>query len=108
MRKENYKNSYLYPRKDHYYNYAKYALIKIQFPTSFIYADDNRPDDDSVVSLAYNPTFLFDMINTLMRQNKIIGKKVPFKINDAFAENNKKILNKPEYMRFFDKVRLMI
>jgi hypothetical protein len=100
--------SYLYPRKDHYYNYAKYALIKIQFPTSFIYADDNRPDDDSVVPLAYNPTFLFDMINTLMRQNKIIGKKVPFKINDAFAENNKKILNKPEYMRFFDKVRLMI
>ena len=100
--------SYLYPRKDHYYNYAKYALIKIQFPTSFIYADDNRPDDDSVVPLAYNPTFLFDMINTLMRQNKIIGKKVPFKINDAFKENANKKLNKAEYMRFFDKVRLMI
>jgi hypothetical protein len=100
--------SYLYPRKDHYYNYAKYALIKIQFPTSFIYADDNRPDDDSVVPLAYNPTFLFEMINTLMRQNKIIGKKVPFKINDAFAENNKKRLNKAQYMRFFDKLRLLI
>lgn len=100
--------SYLYPRKDHYYGYAKYSLIKIQFPTSFIYADDNRPDDDSVVPLAYNPTFLFEMINTLMRQNKIIGKKVPFKINDAFAENNKKRLNKAQYMRFFDKLRLMI
>ena len=100
--------SYLYPRKDHYYNYAKYALIKIQFPTSFIYADDNRPDDESVVPLAYNPTFLFEMINTLMRQNKIIGKKVPFKINDAFAENNKKRLNKAQYMRFFDKLRLLI
>jgi hypothetical protein len=100
--------SYLYPRKDHYYNYAKYALIKIQFPTSFIYADDNRPDDESVVPLAYNPTFLFEMINTLMRQNKIIGKKVPFKINDAFAENNNKRLNKAEYMRFFDKLRLLI
>lgn len=100
--------SYLYPRKDHYYNYAKYSLIKIQFPTSFIYADDNRPDDESVVPLAYNPTFLFEMINTLMRQNKIIGKKVPFKINDAFAENNKKRLNKAQYMRFFDKLRLMI
>ena len=100
--------SYLYPRKDHYYNYAKYALIKIQFPTSFIYADDNRPDDDSVVPLAYNPTFLFEMINTLMRQNKIIGKKVPFKINDTFEENNNKKLNKAQYMRFFDKLRLMI
>jgi len=100
--------SYFYPRKDHYYNYAKYALIKIQFPTSFIYTDDNRPDDESVVPLAYNPTFLFEMINTLMRQNKIIGKKVPFKINDAFAENNNKRLNKAEYMRFFDKLRLLI
>ena len=99
---------YLYPRQDHYYSYAKYSLIKIQFPTSFIYADDNRPDDDSVVPLAYNPTFLFEMINTLMRQNKIIGKKVPFKINDAFAENNNKKLNKAQYMRFFDKLRLMI
>jgi hypothetical protein len=100
--------SYLYPRSDHYYNYAKYALIKIEFPSSFIYADDNRPNDDSVVPLAYNPTFLFDMINTLMRQNKIIGKKVPFKINDAFKENDNKKLNKAEYMRFFDKVRLML
>ena len=100
--------SYLYPKNDNYYNYAKYALIKIQFPTSFIYADDNRPDDESVVPLAYNPTFLFEMINTLMRQNKVIGKKVPFKINDAFKENANKKLNKAEYMRFFDKVRLMI
>jgi len=100
--------SYLYPRTDHYYSYARYSLIKIQFPTSFVYADDNRPDDDSVVPLAYNPTFLFEMINTLMRQNKIIGKNVPFKINDAFAENNNKKLNKAQYMRFFDKIRLMI
>ena len=100
--------SYLYPRQDHYYSYARYSLIKIQFPTSFIYADDNHPDDNSVVPLAYNPTFLFEMINTLMRQNKIIGKKVPFKINDAFEENNNKKLNKAQYMRFFDKLRLMI
>ena len=100
--------SYLYPSLDHSYNYAKYALIKIQFPHSFVYADDNRPDDESVVPLAYNPTFLFEMINTLMRQNKIIGKKVPFKINDAFEENNNKKLNKAQYMRFFDKLRLMM
>ena len=100
--------SYLYPRKDLLNSYAKYSLIKIQFPHSFVYADDNRPDDESVVPLAYNPTFLFEMINTLMRQNKIIGKKVPFKINDAFEENNNKKLNKAQYMRFFDKLRLMI
>ena len=100
--------SYLYPRKDLLNSYAKYSLIKIQFPHSFVYADDNRPDDNSVVPLAYNPTFLFEMINTLMRQNKIIGKKVPFKINDAFEENNNKKLNKAQYMRFFDKLRLMI
>ena len=100
--------SYLYPRQDHYYSYAKYSLIKIQFPHSFVYADDNRPDDNSVVPLAYNPTFLFEMINTLMRQNKIIGKKVPFKINDTFEENNNKKLNKAQYIRFFDKLRLMI
>ena len=100
--------SYLYPRYDHYYSYARYSLIKIQFPTSFVYADDNRPDDNSVVPLAYNPTFLFEMINTLMRQHKIIGKKVPFKINDAFEENNNKKLNKVQYMRFFDKLRLLI
>ena len=99
--------SYIYPRKDHY-SYARYSLIKIQFPTSFIYADDNRPDDNSVVPLAYNPTFLFEMINTLMIQHKIIGKKVPFKINDAFNENNNKKLNKVQYMRFFDKLRLLI
>ena len=102
--------SYLYPRKDHYYNYAKYALIKIQFPTSFIYADDNRPNDDSVVPLAYNPTFLFEMINNLMRQNKIIGKKVPFKIAEPFKEINNldRRITKTEYMRFFDKLRLML
>jgi hypothetical protein len=100
--------SYIYPRNDDYYTHAHFSLIKIQFPLSFIYADDNRPDDESVVPLAYNPTFLFEMINTLMRQNKIIGKKVPFKINDAFAENNKKRLNKAQYMRFFDKLRLIL
>jgi hypothetical protein len=48
------------------------------------------------------------MINNLMRQNKVIGKNIPFKINDAFEENNNKKLNKAQYLRFFDKLRLMM
>ena len=102
--------SYIFPSQNSYSGYANYALIKIAFPSSFVYVDDNQPDDNSVVPLAYNPTFLFDMINTLMRQNKIIGKKVPFKIADQFNEINNlnRKITKVEYMRFFDKVRLMV
>lgn len=102
--------SYIFPSQNSYSGYANYALIKINFPSSFVYVDDNQPDDNNVVPLAYNPTFLFDMINTLMRQNKIIGKKVPFKIADPFNEINNlnRKITKVEYMRFFDKVRLMV
>ena len=102
--------SYIFPSQNSYSGYANYALIKINFPSSFVYVDDNLPDDNNVVPLAYNPTFLFDMINTLMRQNKIIGKKVPFKIADPFNEINNldRKITKVEYMRFFDKVRLMV
>ena len=102
--------SYIFPSQNSYSGYSNYALIKIAFPSSFVYVDDNQPDDNSVVPLAYNPTFLFDMINTLMRQNKIIGKKVPFKIADQFNEINNlnRKITKVEYMRFFDKVRLMV
>ena len=102
--------SYIFPSQNSYSGYSNYALIKIAFPSSFVYVDDNQPDDNSVVPLAYNPTFLFDMINTLMRQNKIIGKKVPFKIADPFNEINNldRKITKVEYMRFFDKVRLMV
>ena len=89
-------------------NYCLYNLIIIGFPSSFIYADDNSPDDETNVPLAYNPTFLFEMINTLMRRNKIVGKNIPFKIAEPFAEANKKLLDKSGYMRFFDKIRLMI
>lgn len=102
--------SYIFPSQNSYSGYSNYALIKIAFPSSFVYVDDNLPDDNNVVPLAYNPTFLFDMINTLMRQNKIIGKKVPFKIADQFNEINNlnRKITKVEYMRFFDKVRLMV
>ena len=102
--------SYIFPCQNTYSGYANYALIRIEFPSSFVYVDDHLPDDNSVVPLAYNPTFLFDMINTLMRQNKIIGKKVPFKIAEPFKEMNDlhRKITKIEYMRFFDKIRLMV
>ena len=96
--------SYIYPSYKSYSGYAYYALIKIMYPISFDRIDDYYPDDDSVLPLQYNPTYLFEMINTLMSKNKIIGKTVPFKINDIFQENNNKTLNKAEYIRFFDKV----
>ena len=99
---------YTYRCEETYSGVCKHLLLKIEFPSSFAYTDDNRPDDESVVPLAYNPTFLFEMINNLMRQNKVIGKNIPFKINDAFEENNNKKLNKAQYMRFFDKLRLMM
>ena len=101
---------YQYSCQETYAGICKHLLLQIQFPSSFVYTDDNRPDDESVVPLAYNPTFLFDMINNLMRQNKIIGKKVPFKIAEPFKElsNLDRIITKTEYMRFFDKLRLML
>ena len=50
------------------------------------------------------------MINNLIRQNKVIGKNVPFKLAEPFKElsNLDRKITKTEYMRFFDKLRLMI
>ena len=101
---------YIYQCQETYSGVCKHLLLKIEFPSKFAYTDDNAPDDDTVVPLAYNPTFLFDMINNLMRQNKVIGKKIPFKMADPFKEFNnlERLLTKAEYMRFFDKLRLML
>ena len=101
---------YRYPCQETYAGICKHLLLQIQIPSQFAYADDNRPDDEYSVPLAYNPTFLFDMINNLMRQNKIIGKKVPFKLAEPFKElsNLDRRITKTEYMRFFDKLRLML
>lgn len=101
---------YKYSCQETYTGICKHLLLQIKFPYNFIYTDDNRPDDDSVVPLAYNPTFLFDMINNLMRQNKVIGKKIPFKLSEPFKElsNLNRMITKVEYMRFFDKLRLML
>ena len=99
---------YKYSCEENYF--CRHLLLKIEFPSSFGYTDDNSPDNEYSVPLAYNPTFLFDMINTLMRQNKIISKKVPFKIAEPFKElsNLDRIITKTEYMRFFDKLREML
>lgn len=101
---------YTYSCEEAYSGICKHLLLQIQFPSQFVYADDNRPDDESVVPLAYNPTFLFDMINNLMRQNKIIGKNIPFKIAEPFKKLNNldRRITKTEYMRFFDELRLML
>ena len=99
---------YTYPCQEAWAGICKHLLIKIEFPSSFAYTDDNRPNDESVVPLAYNPTFLFEMINNLMRRNKIVGKNIPFKLAEPFAELHDKRINKAQYMRFFDKLRLMI
>ena len=100
--------SYIYRCSTSYTNYCHYHLVRISFPSSFAYIDDNAPDNETNVPLAYNPTFLFEMINNLMRRNKVVGKKIPFKIAEPFAELHGKKINKREYMRFFDKLRLMI
>jgi hypothetical protein len=99
---------YTYQCEETYSGVCKHLLLKIEFPSSFAYTDDNRPDDESVVPLAYNPTFLFEMINNLMRRNKIVGKNIPFKLAEPFAELHDKRINKAQYMRFFDKLRLMM
>ncbi len=85
----------------------KLSLVSISFPHSFVYADDNAPDNETNVPLAYNPTFLFDMINKLMRENKVIGKKIPLQISDIFLNLNNKLLTKAVYMRVFDQLRLL-
>jgi hypothetical protein len=101
--------SYLYknPQGSWGQNPNKVPLLSISFPHSFAYADDNAPENETNVPLAYNPTFLFDMINKLMRENKVISKKIPLKISDIFLNLNNKVLTKAEYMSFFDQLRLM-
>jgi len=101
---------YTYSCEETYTGICKHLLLQIQFPSQFAYTDDNSPDDEYSVPLAYNPTFLFDMINNLMRQNKVIGKKVPFKLADPFKKLNNldRRITKTEYMRFFDELRLML
>ena len=90
------------------YDKCHFNLVAIKFPSSFAYTDDNSPEDETNVPLAYNPTFLFEMINTLMRRNKIVGKNIPFKLAEPFAKLNDKNINKAQYMRFFDELRLML
>jgi len=87
---------------------SQFVFIDIRFPNSFNFIDDNDNDNDGNVPLGYNPTFLFDMINNLMRQNKILGKNIPFKITESFKKCNNKILTKRQYMTFFDELRMMI
>lgn len=86
-----------------------YDLVEISYPDTFCTVNDHAMEsDDNYVPLNYNPTFLIDMINKLSRENKIVGKTIPFKINDVFKKYNFKKLNKREYMTFFDELRHLI
>ncbi len=54
------------------------------------------------INIEYNPAFLFENINKLKKENKIIGKKMPFKLHPAFAKYyNSYITTEEQYKDFF-------
>jgi hypothetical protein len=57
----------------------------------------NEPAD-----VEYHPIVLFEIIGRLKRENKIIGKKMPFKLHPAFAKYfNSYITTEAQYKDFF-------
>jgi hypothetical protein len=57
-------------------------------------------NDDRQVE--YSPAFLFENIEKLRKENKIIGKKMPFKLHAAFAKYfNTYITTEAQYKDFF-------
>ena len=57
-------------------------------------------NDDRQVE--YSPAFLFENIDKLRKENKIIGKKMPFKLHPAFAKYfNTYITTEAQYKDFF-------
>lgn len=82
-----------------------YNLIKIKFPLTFTYIDDNSPEGETTLSLNYNPSHLYEIINKLSKKNKIVSESIPFKINDIFKRYNNKVLNKRSYISFFNELK---
>ena len=92
-----------------YDNDLNHELINISYPESFSYVDDDAITvEEYSVPLNYNPIFLLDIVNKLSRENNIVGRTIPFKINDVFKKYNFKLLTKKEYMSFFDEIRILI
>jgi hypothetical protein len=92
-----------------YDNNLNHELINISYPESFSYVDDDTiPVEENYVPLNYNPTFLLDIVNKLSCENNIVGRTIPFKINDVFKKYNFKLLTKSEYMSFFNELKILI
>lgn len=54
------------------------------------------------INIEYNPAFLFENINKLKKENKIISKKMPFKLHPAFVKYyNSYITTEEQYKDFF-------
>lgn len=94
-------NGVYYWRINIWYNYGTRetpAYIKILCINIIseldIYYDDTR--------VGYNPTYLFDNINRLKMENKIISKQMPFKLHPAFMKYyNSYITTEEQYLDFF-------
>jgi hypothetical protein len=57
---------------------------------------------DEPADVEYHPIVLFEIIGRLKRENKIIGKKMPFKLHPAFAKYyNSYITTEAQYKDFF-------
>lgn len=57
---------------------------------------------DEPADIEYHPVVLFENIDRLKRENKIIGKKMPFKLHPAFAKYyNSYITTEAQYKDFF-------
>lgn len=91
--------------KNHINLTYNYNLIKIKFPLTFTYIDDNSPEGETTLSLNYNPSHLYEIINNLSKKNKIVSESIPFKINDIFKRYNNKVLNKRSYISFFNELK---
>lgn len=87
-------------------NFSKYLRIySIIYPSSFNFYDD---DEESDLPYANNPIFLIDMMKNLMRRNKLLGKKIPFKPVEILNKYDNKILNKNNYLKVFTELQRLL
>jgi len=60
---------------------------------------------NDVRQVEYSPAFLFENIDKLRKENKIIGKKMPFKLHPAFVKYfNTYITTEAQYKDFFNLI----
>jgi hypothetical protein len=74
-------------------NYIRIVCINIVTSLE-IYEDENEVE--------YHPAFLFNYIERLKNENKILGKTLPFKLHPAFAKYyNSYITTEEQYLDFY-------